>query len=70
YAAANAYLDALAEHRRAAGLPATAVAWGPWADGGMVANAGQDAAAQLRRRGLPTMAPTVAIVGLATALER
>ncbi|WP_324611512.1 beta-ketoacyl reductase, partial [Streptomyces sp. NRRL S-1521] len=70
YAAANAYLDSLAEHRRAAGLPATAVAWGPWGGGGMVAGAGQDAAAQLRRRGLPTMAPEVAITGLATALER
>ncbi|MGW2232162.1 SDR family NAD(P)-dependent oxidoreductase, partial [Streptomyces formicae] len=70
YAAANAYLDSLAEHRRAAGLPATAVAWGPWADGGMVANAGRHAAAQLRRLGLPAMAPAAAITGLATALDR
>ncbi|SOD67854.1 Acyl transferase domain-containing protein, partial [Streptomyces zhaozhouensis] len=70
YAAANAYLDALAEHRRAAGLPATAVAWGPWADGGMVADAGREVAGQLRRLGLPAMAPAVAIAGLATALER
>ncbi|MCK9904757.1 SDR family NAD(P)-dependent oxidoreductase [Frankia sp. Cpl3] len=63
YAAANAGLDALAEHRRARGLPATSVAWGPWAGGGMadVARVRERTA----RHGLPALDPPEALRALA-----
>ena len=39
YSAANAFLDALAEHRKAQGKAGLAVGWGPWAEVGMAAGA-------------------------------
>ncbi|MER0245994.1 SDR family NAD(P)-dependent oxidoreductase, partial [Streptomyces sp. HSW2009] len=68
YAAANTYLDALAEHRRAIGLPATSIAWGPWGGAGMAAD---DAGlAYLKRRGLAPLAPDLGIRSLQAALEQ
>ncbi|MEU6084960.1 type I polyketide synthase [Streptomyces sp. NPDC047108] len=67
YAAANAYLDALAARRRAEGLPATAVAWGPWAGGGMAAG-GPEAEARLRAGGVVPLEPDAALAALERAV--
>jgi acyl transferase domain-containing protein/D-arabinose 1-dehydrogenase-like Zn-dependent alcohol dehydrogenase/acyl carrier protein len=56
YAAGSAYLDALAEHRRAHGRPCTAVAWSPWSLPG--APVDQD---YLRDRGLRALRPERAL---------
>ncbi|SCG05185.1 Phosphopantetheine attachment site, partial [Streptomyces sp. MnatMP-M27] len=64
YAPGNAFMDALAEQRRAEGLVATSVAFGPWAGAGM---AGRDGVGGLlARHGLPAMDPEDAL----TAMER
>ncbi|MER8226352.1 SDR family NAD(P)-dependent oxidoreductase, partial [Streptomyces sp. NPDC094143] len=63
YAAANAWLDALAERRRTEGLPATSITWGPWAGGGMAADA--DAEDRQVRGGVGLLDPDRALEALA-----
>ncbi|MGW0565539.1 type I polyketide synthase [Streptomyces sp. NPDC003016] len=67
YAAANAFLDALAEHRRAEGLTASSVAWGTWAEVGMAT--ADEVHERLRRQGVMPMGPPLAIAALQRMLE-
>lgn len=60
YAAANAYLDALAAYRRACGQPALSINWGPWADLGMAAVLGPAYRERLEKQGLRLLAPAQA----------
>jgi NAD(P)-dependent dehydrogenase (short-subunit alcohol dehydrogenase family)/aryl carrier-like protein len=55
YAAANAFQDAVALHRRSLDLPAVSIDWGPWAQTGMASVVGTDRVAQWRRAGMDTM---------------
>ncbi|CAM5555657.1 hypothetical protein SANTM175S_10587 [Streptomyces antimycoticus] len=66
YAAGDAYLDALVERRRARGAAGTSVAWGIWADAGMVDAGTADV---LRRIGLGAIPPERAIASLQRTLD-
>ncbi|MFF8830391.1 SDR family NAD(P)-dependent oxidoreductase [Streptomyces sp. NPDC015131] len=67
YAAGNTFLDALAEHRRAAGLPAVSLAWGMWEDG-MADGLDRADRARIARNGILPMPAGRALAALDTAL--
>jgi NAD(P)-dependent dehydrogenase (short-subunit alcohol dehydrogenase family)/acyl carrier protein len=66
YAAGNAFMDALAQHRRLRGLPGVSVNWGPWADAGMAA----DLARRSGRRWIPEGVDALSVAEGLSALTR
>ncbi|MEV3934340.1 beta-ketoacyl synthase N-terminal-like domain-containing protein, partial [Streptomyces sp. NPDC049944] len=55
YAAANAFLDALAEVRKAEGLAGQSLAWGPWAESGMLGRLDAADTQRMARSGVPPL---------------
>ena len=64
YAAANAFLDALAQFRHGEGLPGLSICWGSWADNGM--SAGLD---RHRTMGLELIRPESGLRALANLMH-
>ncbi|TMR20989.1 type I polyketide synthase, partial [Nonomuraea zeae] len=70
YAAANAYLDALAHRRRALGLPAVSLMWGVWeTDGGMAELLDGSDRGRMGKAGVVPMSSEVALELFDAALD-
>jgi NAD(P)-dependent dehydrogenase (short-subunit alcohol dehydrogenase family)/acyl carrier protein len=57
YAAANAFMDAVAQYRRSRGLPGLSINWGPWAETGVAAALDSRARRRMAAHGLGSIAP-------------
>jgi acyl transferase domain-containing protein/acyl carrier protein len=59
YAAANAFLDALAHHRRANAMAAVSINWGPWSQVGLAARTADDG--RMAQLGMLSMTPQIGV---------
>jgi acyl transferase domain-containing protein/acyl carrier protein len=67
YVAANAFLDALAHHRRALGMPALAINWGAWGEVGLATRS--DRVEHLTRQGIMPFTPEQGVRLMGRMLE-
>ncbi len=70
YAAANAFMDALMQHRRALGQPGLSVNWGPWAEAGMAAQLDIDGQDRMSARGVTLLNPAKSLQTLGKLLNQ
>ncbi len=68
YAAANGWMDALARYRRANGVTALSVNWGPWAEVGMAAQPNRGG--RLAQQGIASIEPDLGLAALGMLLAR
>ncbi|MDY7007684.1 MAG: type I polyketide synthase [Cyanobacteriota bacterium] len=69
YAAANGFMDALANYRRGLGLPGLSINWGAWATGGMAARLGTQHQSRIDSSGIRTIDPEEGMVALGNLLS-
>jgi myxalamid-type polyketide synthase MxaB len=69
HAAANAFLDALAAHRRGRGLPGLSINWGPWSEIGAAAR-NDDVAQQWKSSGIGWISPDQGLAALGELCAR
>ena len=70
YTASNAFLDSLAAHRRAAGLPATAINWSAWSGGGLATVSGARGEAMWSSLGVKFVSPALAMQAFDKLMHR
>jgi acyl transferase domain-containing protein/surfactin synthase thioesterase subunit/aryl carrier-like protein len=70
YSASNTFLDSLAAHRRSAGLPATAINWSAWSEGGLATRSGARGEEMWSSLGVKFISPDLAMQSFDRLMHR
>jgi acyl transferase domain-containing protein/surfactin synthase thioesterase subunit/acyl carrier protein len=70
YSAGSSFLDSLAAHRRAAGLPATTINWSAWSGGGLATVSGARGEAMWSSLGIKFLSPNLAMQAFDALMHR